>query len=250
MDKSELGKLNLTLNDERENQKQENIRKKRLKFENIPITAVTQEFQNESSPKENQSFVKTNDGVTEILNPSKQNTIKMKAVRNKIESRYIKRIDLQHIEEVISNNHFHSVMPDFGFDNNIMEESQVGEGWKVFLDFCSNHYKYERLENYVSACQHFQSEREKVRKKRAKHKERAEKKNLEHKNSKCHHKTIKNDQMQNEIEDLMQKQKDGEHFLKKFLRKLNSRTVSISDKKSPQGSSNISYLNSKNNTDC
>ena len=75
----------------------------------------------------------------------------MKAVNNKIESKYIKRIDLQHIEDVISNNHFHSIVPDFGFDNNIMDSTH-GEGWKVFLDFVSNHYKYKRLENYVSAC--------------------------------------------------------------------------------------------------
>lgn len=75
----------------------------------------------------------------------------MKAVKNKIKSEYINRIDLQHIEEIIANNHFHSILPDFGFDNHNMEDKQ-GEGWKLMLDFVTNHYKYERLENYVSAC--------------------------------------------------------------------------------------------------
>lgn len=152
----EISRKNGGDDSERELARRESIRKKRLKFDTIPIKTVLEaqmEEDVELSDDSGSRFVKTTDGFTELYSPVTKNKIKLKAGKNKIASKYIKRIDLRHIEDLIENNHFHSVVPDFGFDNNILGEGKA-EGWRLFLDFVSNHYKYERLENYVSARQH------------------------------------------------------------------------------------------------
>lgn len=83
--------------------KEATIKKKRLKFDIIPIKTVLEvrktaindnniKVQNEE--KLGQDFVKENNGIVEITSPNKLNTMKLKQTKNKIESNYINRVDL------------------------------------------------------------------------------------------------------------------------------------------------------------
>ena len=74
---------------------------------------------------------------------------------------------MQHIEKLIQNQHFHPIVPDFGFDNTMMKiGEETNEPWKMMLDFMMNHYKYERVENYVASRQQLQEEKERILKKK------------------------------------------------------------------------------------
>lgn len=42
----------------------------------------------------------------------------------------------------------------------MFENQNQKDGWKMFLDLVSNHYKYERVENYVSARQVYQEDKQ------------------------------------------------------------------------------------------
>jgi ribosomal protein RSM22 (predicted rRNA methylase) len=62
----------------------------------------------------------------------------------KIESKLIKRIELDHIQNQIDSL---SIIPDFGFS--VMLERSTQNGWDILRDFLMSEGKFERLENYI-----------------------------------------------------------------------------------------------------
>ena len=41
------------------------------------------------------------------------------------------------------------VIPDFGFESNLIEKGENFKGWGLLKDFILADFKYERLENYI-----------------------------------------------------------------------------------------------------
>ena len=79
------------------------------------------------------------------LNP----VITLRNVSNKISSKYIKRMEIDHIKEAIEGT---QVIPDFGFDPIIDRGRNQFLGWNLLYDLTmSNMGKYERVSNYIDA---------------------------------------------------------------------------------------------------
>ena len=73
--------------------------------------------------------------------------------QNLIESKYEKRLDLDHIENIMNDAKLRAlVIPDFGFNFLDMNLKTV-DGWKKLMQYIKYPYKYERVENYVAARQ-------------------------------------------------------------------------------------------------
>ena len=69
-----------------------------------------------------------------------------------VKSKYIKRLEYKHIEEMIEKPEFRQIIiPDFGFNivNDYMQNQN--DGWKKLVNYIKLPYRYERVENYVAA---------------------------------------------------------------------------------------------------
>ena len=76
----------------------------------------------------------------------------------RIESNLIKRMELEHIEDMIDSM---SVIPDFGYetgrfdifqyfkDQEYLEKGQEPVGWHLFWEYINNAERFERLSNFV-----------------------------------------------------------------------------------------------------
>ena len=67
-------------------------------------------------------------------------------MKNSITSNYMKRLEIQHIGNLIAELH---TIPDFGYEADIPQENF--EGWKNLQNYIANSSKYERLQNFVQA---------------------------------------------------------------------------------------------------
>jgi hypothetical protein len=65
---------------------------------------------------------------------------------NKIQSSLVKRLELEHIEDIIEGL---SIVPDFGFPLLIYE--QEFRGWELLRDHIQNGSKFERVNNFIEA---------------------------------------------------------------------------------------------------
>ena len=73
----------------------------------------------------------------------------MKNPQNSIESKYIDKVDLDHLNFMLNDwQSRQDIIPDFGFDVHTYKQKK---NWDKISDYIKNHYKYERLENYVMA---------------------------------------------------------------------------------------------------
>jgi len=82
-----------------------------------------------------------------IYNPNRNKKMLIRKPRSKIKSNHQKRVELQHIEDMIADM---SGNPDFGFETDLIEQDESKKGWSLMIDFIlSNNLKYERLTNEV-----------------------------------------------------------------------------------------------------
>jgi hypothetical protein len=106
------------------------------------------ESEEEVKYDKNEVVVKQKDHIL-IRAFSPRSNIKIKNTNARIESDLIKRLELDHIEEMIDGM---SVHPDFGFPYiGSYEEGADTKGWRIVKDFVEAGYKYERLENFIKA---------------------------------------------------------------------------------------------------
>mmetsp|Transcript_34468 Transcript_34468/g.52748 ORF Transcript_34468/g.52748 Transcript_34468/m.52748 type:complete len:152 (-) Transcript_34468:105-560(-) len=96
-----------------------------------------------------QGVVKSNGIFKEVLNPKKNIKIVVRKPKSNITTKFSKRLELDHIEEMIQGM---AVIPDFGFDHQQIQRDQSISGWELLRDFFLSDNKYERLENYIQAC--------------------------------------------------------------------------------------------------
>ena len=82
----------------------------------------------------------------DIYNPSRTNKITIKQTRAPIASKFSKRLELDHIEQMIEGM---ATVPDFGFDTTPFIKNNSHQGWGILRDFFQRQHKYERVENYL-----------------------------------------------------------------------------------------------------
>ena len=124
---------------------------KTLRFETIPIRNIKNKGlkhfgadQEDKESNESDKIVKKNKDYVEINNGRQK--LKIKGVKSPIKSHGVKRLELEHIEEMIANM---TVIPDFGFETMPIDKEGSLKGWNLFRDFVQADFKYERLENYI-----------------------------------------------------------------------------------------------------
>ena len=73
----------------------------------------------------------------------------------KIESHLSKRLEVEHIDEVIEQM---TTLPDFGYDTEQYTSKNVG--WNMFWELLTAKGKYERVENYIQMKQLHKQQKE------------------------------------------------------------------------------------------
>ena len=82
-----------------------------------------------------------------IYSPNRDKKMLIRKPRSKIKSSHQKRVELQHLEDMIA---AMSGNPDFGFETDLMARDESKKGWSLMIDFVlSNSLKYERLTNAI-----------------------------------------------------------------------------------------------------
>lgn len=85
--------------------------------------------------------------------------MRLRNITNTIQSRQSKRQELQHIEKMIEGK---SILPDFGFNQTMIEWPEQYKGWDLLIDFIQESHKYERIRNFISVRQKMKLEQQKI----------------------------------------------------------------------------------------
>lgn len=121
------------------------------------IIQILETDQDERYIRSRPSRFRTGVRDVDILSPSTGRTkIRIRNTANKIVTKPLKRLELEHIDNVIKNSQ--GGIPDFGFNPEIF--TSEFNGWDRIVDMINELNKYERIKNYIDAKAYLKAKRD------------------------------------------------------------------------------------------